>query len=144
MIEKFIIWTPIFYGIHQIHKNGGRTRVRHLRTDRIFVNGFLPSKEEPGISFSQRKTEDMVSLHAIHATTMLFSILKSLNSMLPIIHPRPIPSVRHFYKFSVLKLRLLNSYLGRKFPLIDSQTFNTDHTVIYKDIMGYKPPILWL
>ena len=40
-------------------------------TDRIFVREFLLSKEEPGISFSQRETEDM-----------LFSILKCLDSML--------------------------------------------------------------
>ena len=48
--------------IHRIHKNGGHARARHLRTDRIFVRGFLPSKEEAGISFSQRETEDIVSL----------------------------------------------------------------------------------
>ena len=51
---------------HRIHKNGGctenlglSTRARHFKTDKIFVHGFLPSKE-PGISFSQR--EDIVSL----------------------------------------------------------------------------------
>ena len=33
--------------IHRIHKNGGCARARHFRTDRIFVHGFLPFKEEP-------------------------------------------------------------------------------------------------
>ena len=82
--------------IHRIHKNDKRTRARHFRTDRIFVHGFLPFKEEPGISFSQRKTEDIVCL-LITLSTILFSILKCLDSMLPITHSRPLLRVRHFY-----------------------------------------------
>ena len=71
----------------------------------IFIHGFLPSKEEPGISFSQRETEDIVSLLITLSTlpptddAMLFSILICLDSMLPITHPRPLPRVRHFYEF---------------------------------------------
>ena len=38
-------FSKIEVSIGQIHKNGGRTRARHFRTDRIFVDGFLPSKE---------------------------------------------------------------------------------------------------
>ena len=76
---------------HQIHKMVVTPEHWHFRTDRIFVHRFLPSKEEPGISFSQ-----------IHTTTMLFSILKCLNSMLPITHPRPLLRIRHFYEFGVL------------------------------------------
>ena len=82
---------------------GLSTRARHFKTDKIFVHGFLPSKE-PGISFSQR--EDIVLLLIMLSTlpptdTMLFSILICLGSMLPITHPRPLPRVCHFYEFGI-------------------------------------------
>ena len=94
--------------IHRIHKNGGCARARHFRTDRIFVHGFLPFKEEPGISFSQRETEDIVSLLITLSTlpptdAMLFSIPKCFDSMLPITHPWPLPRVRHISVFGVLR-----------------------------------------
>ena len=73
--------------VHRIHENGGRVenlglsmRARHFRTGRIFVHRFLPSKGEPGISFSQRETEEIVSLLIMLSTlpptsAMLLGIL---------------------------------------------------------------------
>ena len=62
---------------------GMSTRARHFRTDRIL----LPFKEDPGISFSQRETENIESLLITLSTlqsrdAMLFSILICLDSIL--------------------------------------------------------------
>ena len=78
---------------------GMRTRARHFRTDRIF----LPFKEEPGISFSQRETEDIVSLLIMLSTlpptdAMLFCLPRL---HIEITHPRPL----RFRTFSYLLVR---------------------------------------
>ena len=87
--------------IHQIHKNGGHARARHFRTDRIFVHGFLPSKREPGIFFSQRETEDIVSL------LITCSTLPPFDSVLPITPSRPLPRGRQSQTQSSGKVRFL-------------------------------------
>ena len=90
-------------------KMAGTSERGILGLTEYFFHGILPSKEEPGISFLQRETEDIVSwlitLSMLPPTdAMLLSILKCLVSMLTITHPRPLSHGHHFYEFGVWQL----------------------------------------
>ena len=88
--------------IHQIHKNGGHARARHFRTDNIcsWISS-VQTRTRNIVLAKRNRRHGITANHAIHAITMLFSILKYLDSMLPITHPRLLPCVCHIYEFGV-------------------------------------------
>ena len=74
-------------------------------TEYLFTDFFHPKNQEYR---SRKEKQKTYSITANHATTILLSILKCLDSMLPITHPTPLLCVCHYYEFGVWSVHFLH------------------------------------